>query len=165
MKERLINAGIAVVVFSLTMFIMSSCSSSGIKTESKQSRSKNYELYTEMLSKYPLGSNYNDIIAYLEEIGVYYTENTEEGKLPKIQLYGGQLFFTSDSKLNSVTSTHWTTTDGWGAGSTIDDITAVCGEGDKLEKFEQPTYVFTKDNVRYTVTFDEHFIVEHWTLS
>lgn len=159
---------VSVLIFMSLLCIvaaLSSCRGSGPEKESLQSRSKKYELYTEMLEKYSIGAEYDDITAYLDEIEVAYTEKTQNSRVPQIQVYGGQLFFTSSRKLNSVTSTKWQTHDGWGVGSSLDDIEAVYGEGKKLENTKNPVYVYTTENEKYTVTFDEHFIVTHWTLS
>lgn len=163
------KCGVSLLIVSVILFAvsaLSSCKSGGDKVEEGRiSRSHNYSIYTEMLSVYPLGSDYDDIAAYLDEKDVIYTVSESDGAVSRIQLYGGQLFFTSDKKLNSVSSTEWQTPDGFGVGSSISEVRGAVGAEKKLENVAKATYVYKTESGRYTVTFNDEEYVTYWVLS
>lgn len=161
---RKLKRGIVVLVtITITLIMLSSCRLGGEEKKSIYQNSKDYANYTVMLEKFPLGSQYNDIIAYLDEQNLFYSTNSDN--LPQIQVFGGQLFFDSQNRLHSLFSTAWMHPDGWGVGSALDEVQEIYGDGEKRDDTEKITYMFKSGNTTITVVFDEHFIVQQWAIS
>ncbi len=163
--KRLKRGIIVCSVILLTLFMFASCSFTKDASDTALERSKDYTHYTEMLGKFPLGSDYNDITAYLDEEKLYYTTATDN--LPRIQVFGGHLIFNADNELVSVFSTAWQHPDGWGTGSALDEVEAIYGKGSKLNDTQETTYIFKgKDGkTLITVVFDKHCVAEQWAIS
>ncbi len=117
------------------------------------------------MKQYPLGSDYDDIMTYITTVDVIYSTTESDGKVSRIQLYGGQLFFTEDKKLNSVSSTEWQTPEGFGAGSSMSEVRGALGNGQEIENTANTTYVYNSESGRYTVKFNDEETVTHWILS
>lgn len=154
---------ISVILFAASS--LSSCSGKDTAKENRIERSHDYSIYTELMKQYPLGSDYDDIMAYITTVDVIYSTTESDGKVSRIQLYGGQLFFTEDKKLNSVSSTEWQTPDGFGAGSSMSEVRGALGNGQEIENTANTTYVYNSESGRYTVKFNDEETVTHWILS
>lgn len=166
--KALKNIGVSLFVISVILIVassLSSCVSREPEKEDRVSRSHNYSIYTELLKQYPLGSDYDDIMAYIIDADVVYAEDESDGGVFRIQLYGGQLFFTSDKKLNIVSSTEWQTPEGFGVGSNMSDVRGNLGNGTEIENSASEKYIYETENGNYTVNFDDEGIVSHWILS
>jgi len=154
---------ISVILFAASS--LSSCVGREPEKENRIERSHNYSIYTELLKQYPLGSDYDDIMEYITTVDVIYVTDESDGGVFRVQLYGGQLFFTSDKKLNIVSSTEWPTPEGFGIGSSMNDVRGALGNGTKIENSATEKYIYETENGNYTVNFDDEGLVSHWILS
>lgn len=159
---------VSLLVISVILFAassLSSCVGREPEKENRVERSHNYSIYTELLKQYPLGSDYDDIIAYITTVDVIYAVDESDGGVSRVQLYGGQLFFTSDKKLHIVSSTEWQTPEGFGVGSDMSEVRGALGNGKEIENSPGEKYIYETENGNYTVNFDDEGLVSHWVLS
>lgn len=166
--KTLKSIGVSFLVITMILFIassLSSCVGREPEKENRIERSHNYSIYTELLKQYPLGSDYDDIINYITTVDVIYAVDESDGGVSRVQLYGGQLFFTSDKKLNIVSSTEWQTPEGFGIGSSMSEVRGALGNGKEIENSPGEKYIYETENGNYTVNFDDEGLVSHWILS
>ncbi len=166
--KTLKSIGVSFLVITMILFIassLSSCVDREPEKENRIERSHNYSIYTELLKQYPLGSDYDDIINYITTVDVIYAVDESDGGVSRVQLYGGQLFFTSDKKLNIVSSTEWQTPEGFGIGSSMSEVRGALGNGSEIENSPGEKYIYETENGNYTVNFDDEGLVSHWILS
>lgn len=159
---------VSFIVVSVILFAASSLSSCVGREPAKENRverSHDYSIYTELLKQYPLGSDYDDIMAYITTADVIYATDESDGGVFRVQLYGGQLFFTSDKKLHIVSSTEWQTPDGFGVGSNMSEVRGALGNGSEIENSPDEKYIYKTENGNYTVNFNDEGLVTHWILS
>ncbi|MBP0958743.1 MAG: hypothetical protein J5992_01290 [Oscillospiraceae bacterium] len=159
---------VSFIVVSVILFVASSLSSCVGREPTKENRverSHDYSIYTELLKQYPLGSDYDDIMAYITTVDVIYATDESDGGVFRVQLYGGQLFFTSDEKLHIVSSTEWQTPDGFGVGSNMSEVRGALGNGSEIENSPDEKYIYKTENGNYTVNFNDEGLVTHWILS
>ena len=168
LKNTLKGIGVSFFVISVILFAassLSSCAGKDSQQENRVSRSHDYSIYTELMRKYPLGSDFDDIMAYITEADVIYATDESDGGVFRVQLYGGQLFFTSDKKLNIVSSTEWQTPEGFGVGSDMSEVRGALGNGVEIENSASEKYIYKTENGKYTVNFDDEGLVDRWILS
>ncbi|MBQ7958247.1 MAG: hypothetical protein IJ330_00825 [Oscillospiraceae bacterium] len=159
---------VSFIVVSVILFVASSLSSCVGREPAKENRverSHDYSIYTELLKQHPLGSDYDDIMAYITTVDVIYATDESDGGVFRVQLYGGQLFFTSDKKLHIVSSTEWQTPDGFGVGSNMSEVRGALGNGTEIENSPDEKYIYKTENGNYTVNFNDEGLVTHWILS
>ena len=159
---------VSLLVVSVILFVassLSSCVGREPEKESRVERSHNYSIYTELLKQYPLGSDYDDIMTYITAVDVIYAVDESDGGVFRVQLYGGQLFFTSDKKLHIVSSTEWQTPEGFGVGSDMSEVRGALGNGTEIENSPSEKYIYETENGNYTVNFDDEGLVDRWILS
>ena len=159
---------VSLLVISVILFAassLSSCVDREPEKENRITRSHDYSIYTELLKQYPLGSDYDDIINYITTVDVIYAVDESDGGVSRVQLYGGQLFFTSDKKLHIVSSTEWQTPEGFGVGSDMSEVRGALGNGKEIENSPGEKYIYETENGNYTVNFNDEGLVSHWILS
>jgi len=159
---------VSLLVVSVILFAassLSSCVGREPEKENRVERSHNYSIYTELLKQYPLGSDYDDIMTYITTVDVIYAVDESDGGVFRVQLYGGQLFFTSDKKLHIVSSTEWQTPEGFGVGSNMSEVRGALGNGTEIENSPSEKYIYETENGNYTVNFDDEGLVDRWILS
>ena len=159
---------VSLLVVSVILFAassLSSCVGREPEKENRVERSHNYSIYTELLKQYPLGSDYDDIMTYITTVDVIYAVDESDGGVSRVQLYGGQLFFTSDKKLHIVSSTEWQTPEGFGVGSNMSEVRGALGNGTEIENSPSEKYIYETENGNYTVNFDDEGLVDRWILS
>lgn len=159
---------VSFLVISVILFVassLSSCVGREPEKENRVERSHNYSIYTELLKQYPLGSDYDDIINYITTVDVIYAVDESDGGVSRVQLYGGQLFFTSDKKLHIVSSTEWQAPEGFGVGSNMGEVRGALGNGIEIENSPSEKYIYETENGNYTVNFNDEGLVSHWILS
>ena len=80
---------VSLLVISVILFAassLSSCVGREPEKENRVERSHNYSIYTELLKQYPLGSDYDDIIAYITTVDVIYAVDESDGGVSRVVL-------------------------------------------------------------------------------